>query len=810
MSASFGTVPAFLMQQPRWLLWRTVKRGGKATKAPLTAAGRFAKSTDPATWTTFQTVETVLRLPGVGTTFHGIGIALGDLGNSEHLCGIDFDGCVDAFGDPAPWAQPILAVLQSLTYSEISPSGGGLKFFFRTTAADAAAVRDAFGIEPGKWGCKRSVAGAGNSQEHGPAIEVYLGPGRYFTITAQRWALSPHDVALLDADTLQQVAALVRQVTTDAQAAEPDAGTAKVRAGNGARSARPFTGDRSRSGAAFRRGAALIRNGASFEEMCAQLRAHPETAEWCREKGDRNNGRELRRIWANAGAVHQPAATITVLAGRRHEAADAGLAALVGIGAEFYQRSNSLVRVAYLPVKGADGTTIPLPTVLPVTPPMLGRALGQAACWQRVRASGEVVATDPPKEVVEQIASMAGGWPFPPPKGVIETPTMRPDGSLLTTPGYDPATGYVLCNTPPMPAIPEHPSRDDALKALERLEGLLAEFPFADTTSLSVALSAMMTPVLRAAMAVAPMHVVTAPEAGTGKSYLLDVASMVATGHGCAVIAVSPNERETESRLVGAALSGHPIIALDNVSSLLMGDFLCQVTERPLLRLRPLGTSEKVIVTNSFTVFANGNNLVIGADAVRRIVQAMLDANLENPDDRIFKGDPIAAVRADRGAYVAAVLTIARAYVAAGRPKRLPPKPSYGAWSDLVRSSLAWLGKAAPCGSTATLRTSDPIRQARAAVFKAWANMLGTAAGYRTSELITGAMARSDASLREALLAIAAARSGSHPIDAIRLGRWLQRNVDTVAAGYKLTVDRSDAARPCWKLNPLSPARDPP
>jgi hypothetical protein len=77
----------------------------------------------------------------------------------------------------------------------------------------------------------------------------------------------------------------------------------------------------------------------------------------------------------------------------------------VGIGAEFYQRGNSLVRVAYLPVKGADGATSPLPTVLPVTLPMLGRALGQAALWQRARANGDIVATDPPKEVVEQIAS---------------------------------------------------------------------------------------------------------------------------------------------------------------------------------------------------------------------------------------------------------------------------------------------------------------------------------------------------------------------------------------------------------------------
>jgi hypothetical protein len=71
---------------------------------------------------------------------------------------------------------------------------------------------------------------------------------------------------------------------------------------------------------------------------------------------------------------------------------------------------------------------------------------------------------------------------------------------------------------------------------------------------------------------------------------------------------------------------------------------------------------------------------------------------------------------------------------------------------------------------------SGPFTPARAAVFKAWANMLGTTAGYRTSDLITEAMAHQNAALREALLTIAAARSGPHPIDAVRLGRWLLRN----------------------------------
>jgi putative DNA primase/helicase len=53
-------------------------------------------------------------------------------------------------------------------------------------------------------------------------------------------------------------------------------------------------------------------------------------------------------------------------------------------------------------------------------------------------------------------------------------------------------------------------------------------------------------------------------------------------------------------------------------------------------------------------------------------------------------------VRRDRGRYVAAALTIVRAYIVAGKPDRLRPLPSYEPWSDLVRSSLVWLGRSDP------------------------------------------------------------------------------------------------------------------
>ena len=125
-----------------------------------------------------------------------------------------------------------------------------------------------------------------------------------------------------------------------------------------------------------------------------------------------------------------------------------------------------------------------------------------------------------------------------------------------------------------MPRVQTAPSKAEALTALGLLTDLLSEFPFADGASRSVALSMLMTPVLRGALYPAvPLHAATAPAAGTGKSYLADLASAIATGDRCAVAAVAPNPEETEKRLVGAVLAGYPIISLDNCNGELAGDF---------------------------------------------------------------------------------------------------------------------------------------------------------------------------------------------------------------------------------------------
>lgn len=498
--------------------------------------------------------------------------------------------------------------------------------------------------------------------------------------------------------------------------------------------------------------------------------------------------------------------TIRVVNGLRHHAADEALAAMARAGVAFYQRDRSLVRAALAKAKTSDGAVVEIAGIVPVTNPMLGRAMGSAAEWEKLLKSGEAVRIDPPKEVVEQVAAMSGEWPFAPITGVIGTPTLRPDGTILSTPGYDEATGLVLISPPPMPTIPNRPTRLDADRAIETLQPLLAEFPFADEPSRGVALSMILTTVLRGALLPAvPMHVATAPQPGTGKSFLGDIASAVATGERCAVIAIAPNPEETEKRLVGAALAGQQIIAIDNVSEMLSGDFLNQVTERPLLQLRPLGTSGIMRIANSFTVFANGNNLSAPADLVRRTLVCRLDANLENPEERTFEHNPVKMVLADRGRYVAACLTIGRAYIVADSPNRCRTLPSFERWSDLVRSALVWLGVADPCSSMEMARAEDPIRAARAAVFQAWGKEVPLApAMHTTAALIELAEDRDDYGFRkpmfrEASLAIAGDRSGGS-VSPVRFAKWLSKNNNNRVGTLKLTVDRSDAARPKWIL----------
>ena len=490
---------------------------------------------------------------------------------------------------------------------------------------------------------------------------------------------------------------------------------------------------------------------------------------------------------------------ILVRAGELDTLATKGEAALCSSSLPIYQRGDVLVRPISKEVSASRGRTTVAAGLTELSTHAILDLLSQSALWVRFdkRAKAEVPC-DPPGAVPAIILSRKGQWKLPPVAGVITTPTLRPDGSILSEPGYDSETRlfHVADNDLRLKRMPETATRADALEALDALKALLAGFPFVSEVDRAVALSGLITPVVRGALSVVPLHGFRANTAGSGKSYLVDIASAIATGRPCPVVAAGQTDEETEKRLVGLLIAGFPIVSVDNVNGELGGDLLCQLIERPLIRVRPLGRSEIMELESRATVFGTGNGLRVRGDMTRRSLVSSLDAQMERPELRKFSTDPMKEVLADRGKYVSACLTIVRAYAAAGRPARLPSLASFEDWSDSVRSALVWLGCEDPVISMEAARDDDPDLVELREVLGLWKSHLGFGSGYSfTARDVAEAACKREASqmgeptefacpeFRDVLLRIAGDRGN---VNTRKLGTWLMDHAGRIVGGLRV------------------------
>lgn len=509
---------------------------------------------------------------------------------------------------------------------------------------------------------------------------------------------------------------------------------------------------------------------------------------------------------AQDGSVADERPTIRLEAGKLPEQVTLAEAHLINAGVEIYRRGTNLVRAIADEVDAAHGHRTKTATLSNVSQTYLRDLMCREITFEKFDARrAKHCKINAPSELAQTLLAREGEWKFPPVVGVITTPTLRHDGSILAMRGYDAQTRFLLLDPPELGAALEHCTRGDALAAVALLEDLLVDFPFVDAASKSVALSALITPVVRGAFTVAPMHAARAPTPGSGKSYLFDVASAIATGQRCPVMAAGRTEEETEKRLGASLLAGQPIISIDNVNGDLGGDALCQIIERPVVRIRVLGKSEQQQIEARSTVFATGNNLRLVGDMTRRVILCTLDAGMEQPELRRFTTDPVMTVMKDRGRYIAAALTVVRAYFNAGRPDPAPPLGSFEEWSSTVRSALIWLGREDPVQTMETARGEDPELQALAAFVSAWAEEIGVGETYAltAAELIDRATKRGQGwedsytptdlgwrrpKLHEALDMVAANRGQP---DAKVLGKWLRRSVGKIIGGLRI-VARGD------------------
>lgn len=342
-----------------------------------------------------------------------------------------------------------------------------------------------------------------------------------------------------------------------------------------------------------------------------------------------------------------------------------------------------------------------LPVIEPMTEAAVRGRIDRCAQFTRLRKRREDdpwqhIPMTPPIEVVRDIMAL-GRWPFPALVGIIEAPTLRQDGHLLTAPGYDPDTRlyYIPAAGLNVPPIPDRPTEDDKQAAIGLLREIIANFPFEDDASRANALAAMITPVARPMIpGPVPMVLFDKPQAGTGASLLAEVVALIATGRPSAMFTAPADDEGWKKEITSLLLQGRQVITVDNIEGRLFSPSLAAVLTASLWEDRILGQSKSATLIHRAVWIGTGNNIRLGGDLPRRCYWVRMDAQEARPWERsadTFKHPDLCAwVGKERGRILAAILTLARAWVTAGKVKdtSLPTLGGFESWARTIGGIL--------------------------------------------------------------------------------------------------------------------------
>ncbi|WP_172125277.1 hypothetical protein [Devosia sp. 919] len=527
-----------------------------------------------------------------------------------------------------------------------------------------------------------------------------------------------------------------------------------------------------------------------------------------------NAGHDLPALIKLAAVTPAWRPQIIVTDGRLVEIVDQAEQQLLSSGVKIYQRGGELVRPFRIGAGGSsagdvlrdEGTLV----LTSVSSTHLTEEFARHMRWVRRKKLGkdyQLVPVDPPQKYADTYLSRKGSWKAPNLRAVVNAPTLATDGRIIQEPGFDAESGLLLdFGNSVFPTIPAEPSKEEAAAGLEKFAFLLSEFPFVDpvaddeneaalptkTASYSVALSAMLTALIRRSLQSAPLHAFDAPAAGTGKSMLAELAGILASGTCPAAMSQGKSSEEDEKRLSTVLHAGDPVILIDNIERPVCGDFLCSMLSQSVVQARILGQSERRLLPCVSLVLATGNNLTLAGDLSRRAVVCRLDAKVERPDTRTFDFDPKAYAFANRADLVVAGLTALRAFSMLHLKPKLPTMGSFGDW-DLVRGTLVWLGYADPADSRTTLFENDPVKNELREIMATWERAVGSRR-IALADIGVGSEDQGLCQIREAL-ANACPRGIWSPKSA---GWWLKRNKDRVVNGKCFRQRSANKASVWW------------
>ncbi len=328
------------------------------------------------------------------------------------------------------------------------------------------------------------------------------------------------------------------------------------------------------------------------------------------------------------------------------------------------------------------------------------RLLGLAnriADFVAVDKQGRSHAAAGPHQVLRDVL-VRGDWPYPPLVGLTGCPVVRPDGGIVTTPGYDPITRlvYVPQGGLVMPPVALEPRPEEVTAAVELIDELLIDFPFDGPASRANMIALLLLPLLRPAVdGPVPLALIDATSFGTGKSLLCEILALLATGHPAAMTTAPASEDEMRKRITAMLLAGTEFVFIDNIVGQLRSESLAAAITATSWKDRLLGRSEMLELPQRAIWVATGNNVQVRGDLPRRCYWVRLDARVARPWLREgFRHPSLPAwVLAHRGDLLHALLTLCRAWWAAGcPPDGIAPLGTFENWTRITGGVLQTAG----------------------------------------------------------------------------------------------------------------------
>jgi hypothetical protein len=382
-----------------------------------------------------------------------------------------------------------------------------------------------------------------------------------------------------------------------------------------------------------------------------------------------------------------------------------------------YQRDRKLVQVARVTREQSESSSVVIgddgephhqlvegtPELFDIEVPTVRELLSKVAVFQKWKKDSFVTVI-PSEEIVSAVRKRRE---FPGIRkiiGIIETPTLRPDGVIVQSPGYDHATRYLYMPNCKFPDVNDvNTTQDNARWAYKFLSEVFADFPYVNDAHKAVPIAAILTLISRPAiLGSIPAVLFDASTRGSGKTLQTDAIATITTGRGAPRMNYTSDDVELEKILGGYALKGSAFICLDNVPVMRPfggGPIDRMITSRDEVELRILGSTKVLTLPWRALIMATGNNMNLYGDTSRRVLMARLEPKEESPEHRTkFKHDDLLGwIREQRPRLVSAALLILRAYVRAGRPDMGCARwGSFEEWSRLIPHAIVFAGGSDP------------------------------------------------------------------------------------------------------------------